>query len=363
MTLPLRRKRRTTARGRSTPIRMLASAFGLGLFLVGGTASAQNWVPSTSPYGTWRQPAPASKPAANSWREVPKTNLDSASKDSTDPLPPPAPNVQQPDGPTRPVAKPIPSTPPIDLTPAQTVIKSTDTPPVPSPTVIKASEPLPPLPPSPGPPPSKQASHEVVNSAPQSALPEKTEYTIRPAAFQPQIGTLDDRRASEERTLDQTIQLEPPGMERVFRLESEASMQERMRQEGKSKLQVEKVAFPDETVVSREPYPGRHWPPQIEEVEPNYVCHGRLLFEDKNTERFGWDFGIVQPIVSTAKFYADIVTLPYHVATAPCRQHECSAGLCLPGDPVPYLIYPPEISVTGSLAEAASVLGILAVFP
>ena len=258
----------------------------------------------------------------------------------------------------------MPSTPSVDLSPAQPVIKSAGSAlPVASPSVTKGPELLPPLPPPPGPVPLKEASHEAVKSAPQAAQPEKTEYTIRPAAFQPPLGLLDERRGSDDRTLDQTIQLEPPGFERVFRLESEASMQERMRQEGKTKLQAEKVVFPDEPILSREAYPGRHWPPQVEEVEPNYVCHGRLLFEDKNTERFGWDFGILQPVVSTAKFYADIVTLPYHVVTAPCRQHECSAGLCLPGDPVPYLIYPPEISVTGSLAEAASVLGILAVFP
>ena len=341
---------------------MLASALGLGVFLVSGTASAQNWVPSTSPYGTWRQPAPASKPAANSWREAPKSNQPPANQDSTDPLPPPAPMVQQPDGPTPPLAKPVPSTPPVDLTPAQTVIKSTDSAsPVP-PNVMKPAEPLPPLPP-PGAVPVKQTSREAVEIAPKVALPEKTEFTIRPAAFQPPIGVLDERRGSDDRTLELTIQPELLGVDRVFRLESEAALNERMRQEGKSKIPAEKITFPDEPVVSREAYPGRHWPPQVEEVEPNFVCHGRLLFEDKNTERFGWDFGILQPVVSTAEFYADIVTLPYHVATAPCRQRECSAGLCLPGDPVPYLIYPPEISVTGSLAEAASVLGILAVFP
>src|SRR6516162_7955786 len=96
MTSPLRRKRQTTARGRNTPIRTLASALGVGLFLVGGTASAQNWVPSTSPYGTWRQPAQASKPAPSSWREDAKPAADSgSSKDATVPMPPPPPIQQQ----------------------------------------------------------------------------------------------------------------------------------------------------------------------------------------------------------------------------------------------------------------------------
>jgi hypothetical protein len=205
--------------------------------------------------------------------------------------------------------------------------------------------------------------HEEEESAPQAAQPERAPFTIRRTEFQPPLGMSDDRRGSDDRTLDQTIQLEPPGNDRLFRLESEAALNERMRQEGKTKIPREPITFPDEPVVSRDAFPGRHWPPQTEVVEPNYVCHGRLLFEDKNSERFGWDFGILQPVISTAKFYADVVTLPYHIATAPCRCYDCSAGLCLPGDPVPYLIYPPEISVTGSLAEAGSILGILAIFP
>src|SRR5262249_32008112 len=91
MTSPLRRKRPTTAPGRSTPIRTLAKGLGLGLLLVGGTAIAQNWVPATSPYGTWRTPAPAGKPAPNSWREMPKP----ATPALADPTPPPAPGTQE----------------------------------------------------------------------------------------------------------------------------------------------------------------------------------------------------------------------------------------------------------------------------
>jgi hypothetical protein len=258
---------------------------------------------------------------------------------------------------------------PSALTPRPTtVIKTTDPlPEAPAQTVIKPAEPLPPLPPPPGSAPTtdmpaRQVDRQIQGAATHAAPAEKAPYVIRPVEFQPPLGMLDDRRGIEDRALDQTIQLEPPGANRVFRLESEAALNERMRQEGKTKIPREAIAFPDEPVVSREAYPGRHWPPQTETAEPNYVCHGKLLFEDINSERFGWDFGILQPVVSTAKFYADLAAMPYHIATAPCRR-ECSAGLCLPGDPVPYLLYPPEFSVTGSLVEAGSILGLLAIFP
>jgi hypothetical protein len=98
-------------------------------------------------------------------------------------------------------------------------------------------------------------------------------------------------------------------------------------------------------------------------VEPSYLCYGRLYFEQKNFERYGWDLGPFTPLLSAAGFYWDLAWLPYHLATAPCRQYECSAGYCLPGSPVPLLLYPPELSLTGFVAEAGTVVAMVAIFP
>ena len=93
------------------------------------------------------------------------------------------------------------------------------------------------------------------------------------------------------------------------------------------------------------------------------MAHKRLMFEQINYERYGWDLGIVDPPLSAAKFFADVVMLPYHAYTDPFRHFDTGAGYCLPGDPVPLLIYPPELSATGALAETAAVLTVFAVFP
>jgi hypothetical protein len=161
------------------------------------------------------------------------------------------------------------------------------------------------------------------------------------------------------------IQLEPPGLERIGRIDTEAELQERIRQETKERNPMERVTFPDEPVLSRDTYYGRGaaWPHTTELVAPNYVCYGRLLFQQTNMERYGWDLGILSPVISGAEFFFDVFTLPYHVATAPWRCYESSAGYCLPGDPVPLLLYPPELSVTGTIGEAAALLGVLAIFP
>jgi hypothetical protein len=55
--------------------------------------------------------------------------------------------------------------------------------------------------------------------------------------------------------------------------------------------------------------------------------------------------------------------LPYHCGTDICRKFECDAGYCLPGDPVPYMCYPPHYSVTGAALEIAAGVGIAFIFP
>ena len=47
----------------------------------------------------------------------------------------------------------------------------------------------------------------------------------------------------------------------------------------------------------------------------------------------------------------------------PCRCFEYNTGWCLPGDPVPLLLYPLELSATGFVAEVGTILTLVAVFP
>ncbi len=185
---------------------------------------------------------------------------------------------------------------------------------------------------------------------------------IRPARFQtppPMVGG-----GGSDETNQPNIQLEPPGPLRLFRLETEAAFHERLRQEARERPTTEPpVEFPVEPVVTGGGPLQRAFPPMNEFAEPNYLCHGKLFFDQKNEERYGWDLGFIQPMVSAGEFYFDLLTLPYHIWSEPCRYYECSAGYCLPGDPVPYLLYPPNFSVTGLTAEAATAIALLAIFP
>jgi hypothetical protein len=168
---------------------------------------------------------------------------------------------------------------------------------------------------------------------------------------------------AEEKTAEQTIQLEPPGNERLFRLESEDALKERWRQELKNTRPGDRQIYPDEPILTRDKYYGRNWQARTLYVEPNYLCYQRLQFEQINFERYGWDLGPLSVPLSVLNFYGDVVTLTYHAFTDPFRCCECNAGYCLPGDPTPLLLYPPQLSATGAIAETAAVLTLLAIFP
>src|SRR5262245_31879607 len=104
------------------------------------------------------------------------------------------------------------------------------------------------------------------------------------------------------------------------------------------------MGFPPKPEGSRVAFAGRSFPPMEMVIEPNYVCDRRLYFEQKNFERYGWELGYLQPILSAGLFYKDLLLFPYKFGTDPWRRYECSAGYCLPGSAVPLLWYPPEVS-------------------
>lgn len=164
---------------------------------------------------------------------------------------------------------------------------------------------------------------------------------------------------------DYHIRLTPPGPDTLFRRDSETQLFERMRQEALSQTRPERIEFPKEQYPQLEKavFQPRAFPPATKVVEPNYTCYHRLNYEQLNMERYGWDLGFITPFVSTAIFFKDVLLLPYHIGTEPCRRYECNTGYCLPGTPVPLLLYPPQFSLTGLFLEATTVTGLILVFP
>jgi hypothetical protein len=188
---------------------------------------------------------------------------------------------------------------------------------------------------------------------------------LQQTAFQPGGFAAAGARERDE-TQAYKPQVAPPGPERLFRLDTEAQVKERIRQENRRPGGAERLTFPEEPVVATERYNPYKRPsefrPTHELVEPNYVCFHRTYFDQINAERYGWELGVLQPFIEVGKFYYDVAMLPYHMGTDPFRKCDSNAGYCLPGDPVPYLLYPPDINLTGMVAEAATVVGITFAF-
>lgn len=92
-------------------------------------------------------------------------------------------------------------------------------------------------------------------------------------------------------------------------------------------------------------------------LEPGYVVHRRLYFEEKNSERYGWELGLAQPLVSAAVFAKDTLLWPSHLASNLFERYDTSAGKCRPGDPVAYYLYPPNITLGGGLIGAGVFIG------
>ncbi len=154
--------------------------------------------------------------------------------------------------------------------------------------------------------------------------------------------------------------LEVPGPERLFRLESEQQLRERIRQEQRDHSS--RAVFPADVPIAAPGvvYRGRHWPRLVSTIPASVTRYQPLYFEDKNVERYGWDAGIFQPFLSTGKFYLDLALLPYNLGAQPPWSLEYNAGYALPGDPEPYRLYLPRCSVSGASLEALAVLGIIA---
>jgi hypothetical protein len=162
---------------------------------------------------------------------------------------------------------------------------------------------------------------------------------------------------------DYQIQLEVPGIDRVFRIESETAWRERIRQETRQRGEL--AVFPEDYSLYKPgvKYGGRAWPEQSFAVVPSFVCYKPLYFQDLNTERYGWDNGVFQPLLSTGKFYCDLLILPYKMGVDwPCAC-DYNSGYALPGDCVPYVLYHPEWSWRGAAMQALVIGGGILIFP
>jgi len=213
------------------------------------------------------------------------------------------------------------------------------------------------------PPGNKVVTPKFVPSQPRPSGVVQASHTPQPSGkvilpvqgVAPRPGLNDDRTEPYVRT-------ELPGPQRLFLRDSETEFFERISQEVK-KQSGTRAIFPETPIISKEPYKARDFPEMVELVEPCYVCHRRLYFEQPNFERAGYHFGVLQPAICLGVFYYDLAMLPYHSWTDLHDRTECSRGKCLAGDPAPFLVPRERFSVTGAIGQTGAILGLVYLFP
>jgi len=238
-------------------------------------------------------------------------------------------------------------------------------PPVLAPAVSDASVGVPPPPP---------AVPVVIEQPIPSAAP--VPLAIPTPVFQ-EVAQPEAQPAAQPKTpplKDVEVKSLPPGItklpsrDKVFLMYDDATLQRAIIEETKKTKLGGSIDFPrlPDVVPPGTQYVSRTGTQQpLRAVyEPGFVVHRRLHFEEKNSERYGWDLGFAGPFVSSAAFYKDVLLWPNSLASGVVYGFwDTSAGKCQPGSPVPYYLYPPGLTITGTATEALIITGAAVIIP
>lgn len=121
--------------------------------------------------------------------------------------------------------------------------------------------------------------------------------------------------------------------------------------------------FDQEQTINPAQNIGRQWALTDYRWEASMLCHGPLLFEQVNAERYGITYGCLQPMISGAHFFATVPALPYKVWANGHDQRQYALGYYRPGSYARPQCYKPRISADASLFEAGVILGLIYVLP
>jgi hypothetical protein len=93
-------------------------------------------------------------------------------------------------------------------------------------------------------------------------------------------------------------------------------------------------------------------------------CHKPLYFEDWQLERYGHSHGpLADPFFSAAHFFTTLPVLPYKMGVELPWECVYPLGYYRPGDCAPWTVPAIPISLRGMAVEAATVTGLVFLFP
>ncbi len=122
--------------------------------------------------------------------------------------------------------------------------------------------------------------------------------------------------------------------------------------------------LPTDCPLFEDDYLGRSWPELVFHWKASSLCHKPLYFEEVALERYGHSHGpLVQPFISGAHFFANIIALPYQMGLRHPNECVYPLGYYRPGSCAPKLMYPLPISLRGALYEGGAATGLVFLLP
>ncbi len=130
-------------------------------------------------------------------------------------------------------------------------------------------------------------------------------------------------------------------------------------------LPIDKAAEKFSAVGSRIHLPGTHrdWCSSSVHWNASLLNHQPLYFKDVNLERHGFSYGMLQPVVSGAKFFATLPALPYLMTAQPPHTTQYSLGETRPGNQACYVHELPPTHLDATLVEAGLITGLIFLIP
>jgi hypothetical protein len=94
------------------------------------------------------------------------------------------------------------------------------------------------------------------------------------------------------------------------------------------------------------------------------ICHHPLYFEELQLERYGHEVGpVLQPVLSSAVFFGNVLMLPYHVGVNPPWECQYALGHERPGNCMPWTMETIPYSEPGTFLQAAAITSAVFILP
>jgi len=94
------------------------------------------------------------------------------------------------------------------------------------------------------------------------------------------------------------------------------------------------------------------------------ICHHPLYFEELQLERYGHEVGpVLQPVLSSAVFFGNVLMLPYHVGMNPPWECQYALGHERPGNCMPWTMETIPYSEPGTFLQAAAITSAVFILP